>query len=174
MRPRRHVRLVANGQSGRAKVGIGTAIAVVAVLRATALQPLTGLRQAHRARRVAVKIRAARNGNRRKRVNRAKHVKPASRVNRVVGVKHVRAASRVKHAKVANRANRARRVKAVSRAKCASLGSRVNRVRIVANAVVNARRNVLKPPIAVNDVNVGNVRNGANAASHSRKPPSKR
>ena len=171
MRPRRHVRLVANGQSGRAKVGIGTAIAVVAVLRATALQPLTGLRQAHRARRVAVKIRAARNGNRRKRVNRAKHVKPASRVNRVVGVKHVRAASRVKHAKVANRA---RRVKAVSRAKCASLGSRVNRVRIVANAVVNARRNVLKPPIAVNDVNVGNVRNGANAASHSRKPPSKR
>ena len=135
---------------------IGTATVVVALLRAIALLPL---RQARRARQVVVKTRAARNGNRRKRVSRAKHVKPASRANRVVDVK---AASRVRHAKVANRV---RLVKAVSRVKCASLGSRVNRVR----TVVNAHRKVLKPLIVVNAVNVGNVRNGANAASRNRK-----
>jgi len=141
----------------------GTVIAVVVLLRVIALPPLLALRQAHRARRVAVN-RAARNGNQRKRVNRAKPVKPASRVNRVVDVK---AASRVKHAKVANRVRLEKDVNPASRAKCAS---RVNRVRTVANA----HRKVLKPPIAVNAVNGANVRNGANAGSLSRKPPSKR
>jgi len=92
-------------------------------------------------------------------------VKPASRVNRVVDVKAV---SRVRHEKVGNRVRLVKDVNLASRAKCAS---RVNRVRTVANA----RRNVLKqPPIAVNDVNAGSVRNGANAASHSRKPLLKR
>lgn len=88
--------------------------------------------------------RAARNGNRRKRVNRAKHVRPASRANPANRVADVKAVSRV------------RLVKDVNRAKCASLGSRANRVR----TVVNAHRNVLKPPIAVNAVNVGSARTG--------------
>ena len=141
---------------------IGTVIVVVVLLRAIALLPLLALRLAPRAQRVVVN-RAARNGNRRKRVNRAKPVKPASRVNRVVDVK---AASRVRHAKVANRVRHVKAVNPASRAKCAS---RVNRVR----TVVNAHRKVLKPPIAVNAVNGANVRNGANVASLSRKPPSK-
>jgi hypothetical protein len=45
----------------------------------------------------------------------------------------------------------------------------VNRAR-----TVNAHRNVLKPPIAVSVGNAGIAPNEANAASHSRKPPSKR
>jgi hypothetical protein len=111
--------------------------------------------------------RAAKNGNRRKRVNRVKHVRLASRANRVVDVKAV---SLVKHAKAASRA---RHVKDVNRASRVKYASRVNRVRTAVNAVVNARRKALKPPIAVNAASVGNVRNGANVASPSRKPPSK-
>jgi hypothetical protein len=136
----------------------GTAIVVVVVLLRAIAQGLRHLPQrARRVRRVAVKTRVVKSGNRRKH---------ASRVNRVVDVK---AASRVKHAKVANRVRLVKAVNPASSAKCASHGNRVNRAR-----TVNARRNVPKLPIVVSVGSVGIAPNEANAASHSRKPPSKR